>query len=166
MTRPVIPPPNAVGGYAGPYGIADRVTEPLDATPATLAAWVVTAPTFHPMWSQYGLAVIHLRAEPGLPDPRITVPGATHEIMCVTLDPDHPAALPWRILTPVNIAQQITATDDEAVTLLALAARGIVNGHLEPEASNGPDRIRAVWAATLNHTLDHMRGGAHPAGGA
>jgi len=155
--------PEAVdGGYVGPAGSARPVVEGLGETPAMLAAWVVDAPGFHPLWSGYGVGVIHLRDMPGLSPAKRYVLDATHELVVVTLEPGRETEVPWAILTPVNVVHQFLGTDDEAVALAAWSAWGIVNGYLEPEASNGPERIRAGWAVALAETLEHLRGGGHP----
>ena len=64
-------------------------------------------------------------------------------------------------LSPVNVAEQIEGTDAEATELAKLAVWAIVHGHLEPESSNGAQRIRAAWKSSLIKTLAHIRGEEH-----
>ena len=151
----------------------------------TVCAWLCTLPPWHPAWSQYALMVARLRDVDGLPPPVLQFPGATHELLLVSIDPTttgqpDPPGLPdlrahdpasfaaamhdtrrgvW--LSPVNVAWQMTGTDDEAARLAWLAARALCHGHLEPESSNGAERIRAAWAGSMTKTLAHVRGEPH-----
>ena len=86
----------------------------------------------------------------------------THELLVIVLDPEHgpynaATASPETLqhLTPVNIAEQFTTTDDQARTLTQLCARACVDGALTPENGDAPDRIRAHWRSTIRQTLDH-----------
>ena len=56
---------------------------------------------------------------------------------------------------------RIEGTDAEATELAKLAVWAIVHGHLEPESSNGAQRIRAAWKSSLIKTLAHIRGEEH-----
>lgn len=158
----------------GPYGHADRwafdPADPNDA--ASVAYWLITAPNFHPIWSQYVLGCVRLDDIEGFPPPHRKFHGATHELLLVALHPEHgpydlaamdryalSGQLPF--LTPVNIVEQFTATDAEIRELAWLAARGIVNGALNPETADAPARIRADWLSTLVKTLAHIRGEEH-----
>lgn len=138
----------------------------------TVCHWLITAPGYHPLWSQYLLAVVRLRDLEGWPPPKRQFPGATHELLVVTLNPEHgpyDETLPSKFapggnlpyLTPINVAEQIEGTDDEADKLAELGVWGIVNGALEPESSNGPERIRAAWKTSMVKTLAHIRGEVH-----
>lgn len=139
----------------------------------TVTHWLLTAPHGHPLWSQYLLAAVRLRDNiPGFPPPKRQFPGATHELLVVALDPSHgpydrevmaryaqTQGLPY--LTPVNIAEQFTAVDDEMLTLAASASYGVVNGVLWPETADSPDAVRAGWRTALAKTLAHIRGEPH-----
>ena len=157
----------------GPYGTAIRLD--IDGLPngeETVCSWLITAPACHPLWSQYNLAVVRLRdGIPGFPPPVRQFDGATHEMLVITLNPEHGpydenmarkyAAGNLPVLTPVNVAHQFEGTDDEAEQLAAWAAWGVVNGYLEPESSNGATRIRAGWKTSMVKTLAHIRGEVH-----
>jgi hypothetical protein len=159
----------------GPYGFAERF--PFDATDPraaqTVAYWLITAPSFHPVWSQYVLACVRLDDDvEGFPPPNRKFDGATHEILLVALDPtDGPVdmaamdryALSGQlpILTPVNICEQFTATDAEMRELAQLAAHGVVAGALNPETGDAPTRIREQWLSAMVKTLAHIRGEEH-----
>lgn len=132
--------------------------------------WLIDAPIWHPAWSQYAIVAVHLHDREGVEPAVLQRPGVTHEVLCVTVHPDHPIAadvsslrpgeLHW--LTPVNVAEQVTVDrDQDVVELIALLAAGVVHGVLEPEATNGAERIRAAWRNSINATLAHARGEHH-----
>lgn len=158
----------------GPYGTAHRIPPAnyRDSAPAAVDAWIITAPDRHPLWSQYLLDVLSLADFPGIPPARKHSTDATHELIVVALDPDHgpynaatagqPGSLPF--LTPVNISEQVTATDEQARRLTQLCARAIVDGHLNPETGDAPDRTRAAWSDAIHQTLEHQHGPTHGQG--
>lgn len=136
----------------------------------TVCQWLITAPIYHPLWSQYALFVVRL--DPGVPgfrEPYLQFPGATHELCVVALDPDHPATaqamgapgFALRFLNPVNHAHQFTATDEEMRTLADLAAHAVVDGALNPETGDAPEAIREAWLTSMVRTLAHLRGEEH-----
>lgn len=154
----------------GPYGRAAS----FDATsaPATLVAYLIDAPGFHPLWSQYVLSVVTLADVEGVPPATLKFPGATHELLVIALNPDAgpqtveslatgAAAGRIQYLTPVNIAEQYEATDDEMTQLAWLACRGVVLGALNPETADAPTRIRQNWLTACVKTLAHLRGEEH-----
>lgn len=160
--------------HRGPFGEAVRLTFPdIAATSQTVDGWLITAPTYHPLWSQYSMSVVRLDDDaPGFPPPYHQFPGTTHELLVMALNPDHgpqtaetmtgyaeTGGLPY--LTPVNHAHQFIACDQELRQLASLAAWGVVNGHLNPETGDAPALIREAWLASLTKTLAHIRGEAH-----
>lgn len=155
--------------HRGPYGRAVRLD--VSDTPEaaqTVDHWLLTAPAFHPMWSQYLLGCVRLDDLPGWPEPYRKFDGATHEVHVIVLDPDHgpytPAMLHARqghYLLPINIAEQFEATDDEMRQLVWFAARAVVCGALNPETGDAPDQIRYCWLGSLVRTLAHIRGEVH-----
>lgn len=164
--------PTAATELEGPCGQALKLdTSGMANNEETVCSWLISAPVFHPMWSQYALLVVRLRDLPGWPPPHRQFPGATHELLVVTLNPEHGpydagmvskyAAGNLPVLTPVNVAHQIEGTDEEAEKLAYYGAWGICAGHLEPESSNGADRIREGWKVSMVKTLAHVRGEAH-----
>jgi hypothetical protein len=156
----------------GPYGRGFRMDLPDRPEMAeTVCMWVVSSPVWHPLWAQYSIGVVRLRqGTPGFPDPVLKFVGATHELLVLALNPDFGPwnernvveadyALPY--LTPVNIAEQYTATDDEMMVLAGLCVLGVLNGHLNPETSDAPTTIREAWLTSTVRTLAHIRGEAH-----
>lgn len=161
------PEPNLL---VGTHGTARRLADDSyrASHPAGLDSWILTGPRWHPVWYQYNLGLVSLADTPGLPPAKLQRPGVTHELTVVALDPDHgpydARHLPddgLRFLTPVNIAEQVTTTDDHARELAFLCARAVVDGHLWPETGDAPDRIRAAWRSSIHQTLDHDRNPHH-----
>lgn len=155
----------------GPYGTAARIPPAsyAEVSPAALEGWIITAPCWHPLWSQYVLSAITLADVPGVPPARKLREGVTHELMVLALSPDHgpydaakigaPGSL--RFLTPHNVAEQFTGTDDQARELAALCARAVVDGLLCPETADAPNRIRESWRVAIHQTIDHFRDPNH-----
>lgn len=153
--------------HTGPHGTAERIPDnvivPADIPTATRSGWLITAPGYHPLWSQYALWLITLADVPGVPPAVKHDDAATHEIMVLPLDPEngpHPIeALGSTFIEYVgrgNIAQQFTADSDEhAAHAAELCARAVTDGLLNPETGDAPDRIRAAWKYTIAATLDH-----------
>lgn len=155
----------------GPLGRAERVQ--LAGVPRaeqTVGHWLITAPAFHPLWSQYVLVVVRLDDDvPGFPPPHRQFLDATHELLVVSLDPESGPHTPTsllepgglRYLTPVNVCHQFIATDDEMRQVLGLATRTVVHGGLNPESADAPATIRAQWLISITKTLAHIRGELH-----
>lgn len=156
MTDPV--------GIIGRAGTARPV--PVDGTaPATLVAWVLTIPGAHPLWSQYILCVITLADLPGVPPATRSDPDHTHELMVMTLDPDHGPYGPgggweFRLLPPGNVAEQWPGTDDDQARRVGeVCARAVCDGLLMPETAGAGDTVRAAWRAFIRGHLNLDRAG-------
>jgi hypothetical protein len=160
--------------YDGAFGHAEKL--PTGDGPEaieTVVTWLITAPRAHPFWSQYVLGCVRLRDNiPGFPPPRHTFEGSTHELFVVAMNPEYGPYNQKKILdyyvtgdmpylTPINIAVQFIATDDEMLELSSLATYGITSGILWPETADAPDKIRHSWKTSLVRTLAHIRGEAH-----
>jgi hypothetical protein len=181
-TPPGFPPrpqhraPRELLHIEGPYGKADEL--PMLRVPqfaATVSHWLVTAPRFHPLWSQYSLSILRLADIPGMRPARKSHPDVTHEVCCVAINPDggwqtvdtmmdyctpsHPKYGKLPILTPVNLATQAAATDEEMYMIAPHLIRAIVERGVTPEPSDAPDRIRRYWAQMLSDALIQFRGG-------
>lgn len=147
----------------GDLGTARRVPDGAFADrPAALTLWIITAPAWHPLWSQYSLSVVSLADIPGTPPAIKKFPGATHELLVMALNPDHGPYDAHTVrsdtlhhLTPINIAEQFTTTDTQAQQLATLCVRAVVDGRLNPETADAPERIRASWSQAIEETLDH-----------
>lgn len=159
----------------GLFGRAERIDfakNPLSA--ATLDIWLITAPQYHPLWSQYGLMVVSLdESIPGFPPTLLHFTGATHEMLVVAINPDAEGApftaesLNERLnnlrgvphLTPVNHCHQFKASDEEILKLAWQACYGVVNGVLNPETGDAPTKIRQAWKSVLDETLVDIQEG-------
>ena len=75
----------------GTFGTAHRIPREnyRDSHPAGLDSWIITAPCWHPLWSQYNLGVVSLADHPGIPKAKLQRPGVTHELSVVALNPEH-----------------------------------------------------------------------------
>lgn len=164
-----MPEPTEPDELTGAYGSAVRI--PHASYPealATLDAWIITAPVWHPLWSQYLLSLVTLADVPGMPSAEKESPDVTHQVIVMTLNPEHGpydarhlVGDDLRFLTPGNIGQQFTATEDQARRLAALCVRAVVDGVLIPETADAPDRIRSAWRRSIAQTLDHDRDPHH-----
>lgn len=145
----------------------DPKTDPPDWS-GCLAQWQVNATCYHPMWSWWLVQLIHLRPIAGVKDPVIRLPGATHELVICSLDPDKRVLDPdekpsddekrYHILTPIDVEEQMAGLDDDgAVKVCELAVRAIVNGHISPDQD-----YRAMWREMLKNTVEHVMLGDHP----
>jgi hypothetical protein len=151
---------------------------------AAVAVWLIEAPWAHPIWHSYRLTLVHLRSEPGFPEPLIHVPGATHEMVLAALSPDSPREpvvngvrgathemvlatmggiaahhllnLPV-ILTPVNFAAQMVCPGDaEAAGLVAKAVAMICERRLNPDTD-----FIAQWVALFGDGMMRDKRAAH-----
>ena len=141
--------------YAGPAARAWTVTDPDLGRPPSSAVgiWLIEATSAHLVWNYRLVSIAHLREHRDLPQPVLTREGATHELVIVSLDPDHdntvdPTDLTtMKILTPVDVAQQLVLPDDNAAfTLGTLAVQLCVEGRLVPDSD-----FRTTWQRWLLH---------------
>jgi hypothetical protein len=133
----------------------------------SVGAYLVEGP-FHPMWNRWVMLAVHLRGGPGLPEPKLHFPEATHEFIILSLDPlksdavdpDHPPkSLPF--MTPLDAVVQFTAASDaQAVQVLEAAVQAVVDGHASPDQD-----FRGFWKTCIPNTVDCLNGKhGHPAG--
>lgn len=129
----------------------------------TVAWWLVHAPGAHPFWSWYVVGTVHLREIEGQTRrPHLQFPGASHEILFVALNPEHP--LPsldaWadiQFLEPLDLVEQFIVSDDDAAAeLTELVVKHIVDG-MSPDQDH-----RQYWAGAIARTAEHIRLGGHP----
>lgn len=163
LMDPVYKPVQGQYGDAAPLEIpvAPQAVE-------TVCMWLITAPAYHPAWSQYVLLVVRLTDDlPGFPPAKHAFDGTTHELLVLALNPDHSQTVETanerlacggmpQYLTPHNIAEQYIATDDEMLQLASFCAQGIVHGALSPDTDG-----RSAWLPVTTKTLAHIRGEEH-----
>jgi hypothetical protein len=131
---------------------------------ATLDMAIVNVSGAHAFWDHWAMSVIHLWPIDGVKSATITTPGATHEFMILSLNPEEP--LPglvcdanWRLrwLTPIDVVQQFTAKDDAvAQQIFELAVNSIVDGIASPDQD-----WRPWWKRAIATTAQHYADGTH-----
>lgn len=150
----------------GPFGSATEVVidAPGSDNDATVACWLLHCPGQSPAWAHYLLSAVHLRAVVGGHEAEVRVPGATHEVLLLALDPekspvpDNPASWAW--LLPLNVQEQVQlGSDDQAADLVESCVRAMLAGNLPAE----PALAGAVepWRTVLVKTAAHARGEEH-----
>ena len=107
---------------------------------AVIADWVVEVPDAHHLVHSCHIALVHLR--PAHPDDQVEVkvPGATHEMWIMALDPRAKrSAIVLGKAMPVDhyyaqvFAAQLVATGDDAAIARMIGAIGLIlNGDLNP----------------------------------
>ena len=150
-------------GLTGPAGVATEVLVN-ETDRGSVASWFLRCPNQSPAWDCYVLSVVHLRPVDGQPPAIINLPGATHEVLLIALDPatePEPTKIgTWRFLRPINVAEQVILPDDEAAVQIACsAARAVVEGVLPAE----PLLAGAMepWRTSMIKTAAHLRGEDH-----
>lgn len=133
---------------------------------ASIAAWLINGP-YHPFWRWWQLAIVHLRPIEGVKPAAIHRDGASHEIMILSIDPNHPPDIDeleqgeghLRYLTPPDLVHQVVGlTDEQACELVDLMIGPILDGQLSPDRD-----FRSRWEPILETTAEHLRYGTHPA---
>jgi hypothetical protein len=151
-------PPTIEGHSARAWIITAHPQHP-DET-ASVAAWLLYMPGAHPFWAYWMLSVVHLRNIEGQSRPAIKHhDDATHELIVLTLNPEHAPPDPARwdhvhYLEPFDQVIQFTVpTDADAAKLLELAVRRCCDGYLSPDQD-----YRDVWRRAVAETAAHARG--------
>lgn len=155
MTTPFLTPPEPPAAertpdLAGAAGMAWRLDvekgrEIAGPNPddSTLGVWIVYAPNSHPLWPYVLISMIHLREVEGQTEaPVFYLPGATHEIAVLALEPDQDLVpvidgKSWALktLSPANfVGQWIATSDEKAVERLRETVRAVVEGYLNPDS--------------------------------
>lgn len=154
----------------GEYGTAVRI--PRENWPekmAQLSTWIITAPCWHIFWSQYLITVVSLATFPDIDPPHLQFPGATHELIVLTLNPDHgpydaracTPENPVTFMPPHNVCEQFVTTDERAIEVCDLLARAVIDGLMCPETIEDPQGVQAAWRQSISVTLDHFRDPSH-----
>lgn len=160
--------------YVGANGRAQRLTlhPSLQGADTTLAWWLLTG-TWHPIWPQFVISVIHLRDVEGREPATLQFPGATHELLVLALNPGEPPKIHDAVklerkglklcgyLEPIDVVHQFEATDEQMVDLAKLAAQACVDGRLNPSTDDAREFYHEQWLTACVKTLAHMRGEEH-----
>jgi hypothetical protein len=131
---------------------------------ASLAAWHLNCPHAHPFWSWYMVTLIHLRDVPGMSKPATKqYPGASHEVIVMSLNPDHALTEPGQIQHPLyylepfdHVIQFDGTTDEQAIRVIELYVRACVDGHISPDQD-----YREAWKSMMRKTVEHVVTGGH-----
>lgn len=160
----------------GPGGISEHVPVPATMRNADTSTclYLLTAPRYHPVWSQYVISVVDLTVDrPDLGPPNLHFVDATHELLVMAVNPELGLLSPTRMvrrseageagfyLSPPNVGHQFTATAEEMTQLAWLLGRAVAHGQLNPETGDAPSLIREQWLGLCVRTLAHMRGEEH-----
>jgi hypothetical protein len=145
---------------AGPRGTA-RAADPRAVrtlSRASLALWLVHAPSYHPLWAHYVCSVVHLRPLAGDSQPAVLhYPVAQYEIVVYASQPP-PAPedfMRWyeAVLTPVNIVFQFHGVSDEgAAAVLAQLVRAFCDGKVSPDTD-----YRTMQIGYLTHLVAEQK---------
>lgn len=119
-----------------------------------VAQWIIEASWAHPLWHSYWLVLTHLRPIEGVPEAKLYLPDATHEIVLFAMNADHPrqAAIETgnvQRLEPANFAAQFVENNDEvAAQRIQTVVSMICNGHLSPDTD-----FRRVWIGLFGDNM-------------
>lgn len=126
---------------------------------ASLVIWLFHCPGVHAVWSYWMAQLIHLRPIEGVKPADKRYPEAEYELLVLALhpdskpDPDDARTFAW--LTPPDSCVQFHGvTDDVAVEIVGLMARGVSDGFLCPDSD-----FARHWESTLRSTLEHYTHG-------
>jgi hypothetical protein len=160
----------------GRAGVAEPVEVPdAPSSAATVASWLLTSEAYHPFFHQWILAGLRLGDIPGFPPAKHQFEGTTHEITCITLNPEKGRYDLERLAThlvdgglphlmPPSITVQVIATDDEITPVVSLLAQAVVHGALSPESmwtAGHDERLNETWLTVITKSLAHIRGEIH-----
>mgnify|MGYP003389946411 CR=1 FL=1 len=150
-------------------GKAWIVPVPENAAPeqaATVRGWLLRGP-WHPLWSAWMIAVVHLRRIDGTREPYLQFPGASHEFLIISLesppscpdrDPDPDDVSTWYALEPPDAVVQVSGiTDEQAAEIADLIVEKILAGDASPDSD-----FRAYWERTIPATAEHYNGHVTP----
>lgn len=90
----------------GPGGSLWEIKKlPEDKVAYIIGQWLLDSP-IDPFWNFHTLSVVHLRGEiPGEGPPELFFDGATHEILCLAIDPNiKTVKLDWSDLKPSDVS--------------------------------------------------------------
>jgi hypothetical protein len=121
---------------------------------AGVALWLIEAAWAHPFWHSYVMSLVHLRSEEGREEPKIYIPGATHEMVLMAADPQYARqpmmdTLDFRLLSPPNFAAQMVMPDDDAAMANVERAMPLIaKGELSPDTD-----FIAQWVAMFGDSM-------------
>lgn len=139
---------------------------------AQLAAWIIEAPDRHPVWHSYLGTLTTLVELEALGPTHKNFPAATHEIIMLALNPEHPyeapilgtdemaPAWPFHYLTPPNVVAHFVCTSDDIAGQVGnVAAVAVADGRLAIEP--GGAMLSRYWEGSLALAVEHYVTGGH-----
>lgn len=139
---------------------------------AGVALWLFDLPYTSVLTDRYALALIDLRDIKGVPAAVKDKPSRTHELCFMAVNPDTTDEMwesgRYRVLTPVNYAEQFTARHPSAAVWVAeRCAEAFVQGRfpVEPQGISGARKLFRgnvdEWETQAGRVFD-SRGPNHP----
>lgn len=140
----------------GPCGKA-WIVKSNPGTPAVVAKWIIYRPGAHAFWSYWLVSAITLQDLPNIPPAKIVVPGATHEIIVMSMNPDfepNPDSLEdFHLLDPSDLIHQLAGLSDvDASRVVELYVKTVITGGASPDSD-----FRSWWKPILDKTAEHFR---------
>jgi hypothetical protein len=147
--------PDFKGLYFSAWKVPQAAPERPDET-ASLVTWLLHCPGVHAVWCYWMMQLIHLRPIEGVKPAGKKYPEAEHELLVLALnpekgepDPDNVRTFEW-MTPPDSCIQFHGVTDDVAVEIVGLVARGVADGILCPDSD-----FRRQWERSFRSTLEH-----------
>lgn len=150
---------------SGPFASAWRMEKDAEAQDgvASMANWVVNAPSWHPAWAWWTVGLVHLRPVEGAPEAVKHYPEAEFEIIVLSLDPevtpnvDLPIPQGLKYLTPPDLVFQFHGiTDEQAVEIVEVLVKTAVEKNVPLDSD-----LRQFWTDSLTQTVAHYQQGVH-----
>lgn len=139
---------------------------------ASLGLYFIHGP-FHPLWSWWALALVHLRDLPGMTPANRHYPEAEYEFAIWSLDsppagpPFDPDSHRWakRTLSPADVVKHFHVSESKPVEerdriarhVLDQAVDAIIFGMASPDSD-----YRSWWDRAIDNTIEHALMGGHP----
>lgn len=121
---------------------------------ATVGSWVVHAPGYRILWAYYQIAVCHLRDAPGIASAVHMLPGSTHIVFVLALNPSFSPTLDTmnHYLTPTNFAGEFIAENDiTACEKIEESVMEILNGKPSPDTDFIREWVKRYSDSNLKH---------------
>lgn len=127
---------------------------------ATMAQWLVHCPHLHAFWGYWWINLIHLRDIPGVVPAHKHFPQAEYELAIYAQNPERepdPDNLDctMAVLLPADVCEQFHGvTDEQAIDLVEVLVRGVVNWTLSPDSD-----FRQSWKSQISLCVEHVTTG-------
>lgn len=122
---------------------------------ALLDAYLITSNTFHPMWTQWLCALVHLRPIEGSKEAVKQYPQAEYEMTVQAIDPETPIdnrntdLTGVKFLTPIDSTVQFNGIDDnQARSGQAAMMQLIANGQISPDSD-----FKRIWGQEISRRV-------------